>query len=101
MIIEEENGKCLTCCIQQNGRRRLGRGEGIVKGQESRAHIWSSNSVPGMGCLLRADAVMLCLWSTVLSGCSGLLLTASVCVYMPEGSFLPPPVPMTVERWGN
>ena len=40
---------------------RLGRAVGVVKGQESWADKWSSTSVPGMGCLLKADAVMPCL----------------------------------------
>lgn len=97
-MITEENSKCLPHCIEQNGERETLKGSGMAKGQESGTNTLSSSSVPSMGCLCRADGVMPCIWSTVLSGCSGPLPTANVYVYLSENSF---PLPPTPHDYGN
>lgn len=98
-MITEENSKCLPQCIEQNGKWEISKGSRMAKGQESETNTLNSFSVPSTGCIFRADAVMSSLWSTVLSGCSGPLPTASDYVYLPEDSFPLSPTPITVEIW--
>ena len=97
-MTEEEDGKCLTRCIRQNGRRESLKGDGMAKGQGSRADMLSFSSVPGTGWLLRADAVMPCLGPTVLSGHSGALPPACVRISVHAWSG---PQQMTLRNWST